>query len=86
MLFRSLAVGHELRNQYTITYSPSNFVANGKYHRIKIEIPNHNGYQVRARRGYFAKSRTNAAKPAANSSTNPAPPAPAGQSPPSAKP
>ncbi len=79
-------IGDELRNQYTITYSPSNFVANGKYHRIKIEIPNHNGYQVRARRGYFAKSRTNAAKPAPSSSTNPAPPAPAGQSPPSAKP
>ena len=56
-------IGDELRNQYTITYSPSNFVANGKYHRIKIEIPNHNGYQVRARRGYFAKSRTSAAKP-----------------------
>jgi len=79
-------IGDELRNQYTITYSPSNFVANGKYHRIKIEIPNHNGYQVRARRGYFAKSRTNVAKPAATSGNNPAPPAPAGQSPPSAKP
>jgi Ca-activated chloride channel family protein len=71
-------IGDELRNQYTITYSPSNFVANGKYHRIKIEIPNHNGYQVRARRGYFAKSRTTAAKPA----QNPAPPVPAGQTPP----
>ena len=81
-------IGDELRNQYTITYSPSNFVANGKYHRIKVEIPNHGGYQVRARRGYFAKSRTNAAKPApaAGSATNPAPPAPVGQSPPSAKP
>jgi Ca-activated chloride channel family protein len=66
-------IGDELRNQYTITYSPSNFVANGKYHRIKIEIPNHNGYQVRARRGYFAKSRTAAANPQAA-------PAPAGQS------
>jgi VWFA-related protein len=40
-------IGDELRNQYTITYSPTNFVDNGKYHRIKIEIPNHNGYQVR---------------------------------------
>jgi Ca-activated chloride channel homolog len=75
-------IGDELRNQYTITYSPSNFVANGKYHRIKIEIPNHNGYQVRARRGYFAKSRTNAAQPV----QNPAPRAPAGQSPPTTKP
>jgi Ca-activated chloride channel homolog len=65
-------IGDELRNQYTITYSPSNFVANGKYHRIKVEIPNHNGYQVRARRGYFAKSRTAGSNPQA-------PPAPAGQ-------
>jgi hypothetical protein len=30
------------------TYNPSNFVANGKYHRIKIELPNHGGYLVRA--------------------------------------
>jgi len=75
-------IGDELRNQYTITYSPSNFIANGKYHKIKIEIPNHNGYQVRARKGYFAKSRTSAAK----SAQNPAPPAPAGQSPPLPKP
>jgi VWFA-related protein len=75
-------IGDELRNQYTITYSPTNFVDNGKYHRIKIEIPNHNGYQVRARRGYFARSRTGAAK----TGQNPAPPPPAGQTPPVPKP
>jgi Ca-activated chloride channel family protein len=62
-------IGDELRNQYTITYSPTNFVANGKYHRIKIEIPNR-GYQVRARRGYFARSRTGSANPASNPATN----------------
>jgi Ca-activated chloride channel homolog len=71
-------IGDELRNQYTITYSPSNFVANGKYHRIKIEIASHNGYQVRARRGYFARSRTGSAgssqAPAQSPSTS-APPA-----------
>ena len=78
-------IGDELRNQYTITYSPSNFIANGKYHRIKIEIPNHNGYQVRARRGYFAKSRTNAPKPV-STGANPAPPAPSGQTSPISKP
>lgn len=75
-------IGDELRNQYTITYSPSNFVANGKYHRIKIEIPNHNGYQVRARRGYFARSRTSPNLPG----TPPASSAPASQSRPTAKP
>ena len=87
-------IGDELRNQYTITYSPSNFIANGKYHKIKIEIPNHNGYQVRARKGYFAKSRTTAGRPGQNPApsapgTTPAPPpgpAPAGQSPPPVKP
>jgi Ca-activated chloride channel homolog len=80
-------IGDELRNQYTITYSPTNFVANGRYHKIKIEIPNHNGYQVRARRGYFAKSRTSAGNPAGGpAGGNAVPPAPAGQSSPVAKP
>ena len=65
-------IGDELRNQYTITYSPTNFVANGKYHRIKIEIPNHNGYQVRARRGYYARSRTGNSNSPANSAPPPA--------------
>ncbi len=48
-------IGDELRNQYQITYNPSNFVPNGKYHRIKLEVPKFNGYQVRARRGYYAR-------------------------------
>src|SRR5712671_486830 len=52
-------IGDELRNQYQITYNPSNFVPNGKYHRIKLEVPKHKGYQVRARRGYFASANTN---------------------------
>ena len=63
-------IGDELRNQYTITYSPSNFVANGKYHRIKIEIPSQKGYQVRARRGYYARSRTGAVNPTNNNPAN----------------
>jgi VWFA-related protein len=69
-------IGDELRNQYTITYSPSNFIANGKYHRIKIEIPSHNGYQVRARRGYFARSRTGSASPTQTPAQNPSTSAP----------
>jgi VWFA-related protein len=63
-------IGDELRNQYTITYSPSNFVANGKYHHIKIEIPSQKGYQVRARRGYYARSRTGAVNPTNNNPVN----------------
>jgi len=52
-------IGDELRNQYSIAYNPSNYVLDGKYHRIRIEVPDHKGYQVRARRGYFAKASTN---------------------------
>jgi Ca-activated chloride channel family protein len=48
-------IGDELRNQYQITYNPSNFAPNGKYHRIKLETPKFNGYQIRARRGYYAR-------------------------------
>jgi Ca-activated chloride channel homolog len=49
-------IGDELRNQYSIAYIPTNYVIDGRYHRIRIEVPGHNGYQVRARRGYFARA------------------------------
>jgi Ca-activated chloride channel family protein len=52
-------IGDELRNQYSITYNPNNFVADGRYHKIRIEVPEHKGYQVRARRGYFAHANAN---------------------------
>jgi Ca-activated chloride channel homolog len=56
-------IGDELRNQYSIAYSPTNYLMDGRYHKIRIETPDHKGYQVRARRGYFA--RANATSPAA---------------------
>ena len=49
-------IGDELRNQYSIAYAPSNYVVDGRYHRIRIEVPDHKGYQVRARRGYYARA------------------------------
>src|SRR5215472_13554590 len=52
-------IGDELRNQYSIAYAPANYVLNGQYHKIRIEVPDHKGYQVRARRGYFARANTN---------------------------
>ncbi len=52
-------IGDELRNQYSIAYIPTNYILDGKYHKIRIEIPEHKGYQVRARRGYFAKANNN---------------------------
>jgi VWFA-related protein len=62
-------IGDELRNQYSIAYNPTNALLDGKYHRIRIEVPEHNGYQIRARRGYFAR---------ANGDLSTKPPAPSG--------
>jgi Ca-activated chloride channel family protein len=49
-------IGEELRNQYSISYNPSNHGIDSKFHKIRIEVPEHPGYQVRARRGYFARA------------------------------
>ena len=57
-------IGDELRNQYSLAYNPSNHAYDGRYHKIKIETPDHKGYQVRARRGYFARTNTDTPKPA----------------------
>jgi Ca-activated chloride channel homolog len=51
-------IGDELRNQYSIAYIPTNATLDGRYHRIKIEVPDHKGYQVRARRGYYARANS----------------------------
>ena len=48
-------IGDELRNQYSIAYQPMNYVLDGRYHKIRLEVPDHKGYQVRARRGYYAR-------------------------------
>jgi Ca-activated chloride channel family protein len=57
-------IGDELRNQYSIAYDPSTHALDGRYHKIKIEVPEHKGYQVRARKGYFARTNVDPAKPA----------------------
>ena len=57
-------IGDELRNQYSIAYIPTNYVLDGRYHRIRIEVPDHKGYQVRARRGYFARANNENNQPA----------------------
>jgi Ca-activated chloride channel family protein len=49
-------IGDELRNQYSIAYNPTNYVVDGRYHKVRIELPEHKGYQVRARHGYYARA------------------------------
>jgi Ca-activated chloride channel homolog len=61
-------IGDELRNQYSIAYIPTNYVLDGRYHRIQIDVPGHKGYQVNARRGYFARASNSGNNPPAPSS------------------
>jgi VWFA-related protein len=56
-------IGEELRNQYSLAYNPINHSLDGRYHKIRIETPDHKGYQVRARRGYYARSNQENAAP-----------------------
>jgi VWFA-related protein len=53
-------IGDELRNQYSIAYIPTNYVVDGRYHKVRIEVPEHKGYQVRSRRGYYARANRDA--------------------------
>ena len=61
-------IGDELRNQYSIAYLPANYVLDGRYHKIRIEVPEHKGYQVRARRGSYARANRETAVPPAPAS------------------
>jgi Ca-activated chloride channel homolog len=65
-------IGDELRNQYSVAYLPTNSILDGRYHKIRIEVSEHKGYQVRARQGYFARPNPSFSP---NSAPSAAPPA-----------
>jgi len=54
-------ISEELRNQYSLAYNPMNHAFDGRYHKIVVETPEHKGFQVRARRGYYARAHQDAA-------------------------
>jgi Ca-activated chloride channel homolog len=48
-------IAHEIRNQYTIVYSPLNENLDGSFRRIKVELSSqYKGATVRAKNGYYA--------------------------------
>jgi VWFA-related protein len=47
-------VAHDIRNQYTIEYSPSNTAMDGTYRQIKIAVKAPGNPTVRTRSGYYA--------------------------------
>jgi Ca-activated chloride channel family protein len=48
------AIERELRGQYSLSYDSSNSSLDGKFRRVKISLPRHQGLTVRAKKGYFA--------------------------------
>lgn len=59
----TLAVAHDIRNQYTLAYSPLKQEMDGSYRRIKVVVNAANRPSVRTRTGYYAseESKTSAA-------------------------
>jgi VWFA-related protein len=49
-----LDIGVELRSQYSLAYSPTNAIADGKFRKIRIEVTSRKGLDVRTRKGYYA--------------------------------
>jgi Ca-activated chloride channel homolog len=50
----ALQVAHEIRNQYTIAYSPTVQAMDGSFRQIKVVVNGPGHPQVRTRSGYFA--------------------------------
>ncbi len=50
----TLSVAHDIRNQYTLGYSPSNEALDGSYRQIKVVVDARNRPTARTRTGYYA--------------------------------
>jgi VWFA-related protein len=49
-------IAHDIRNQYTLAYTPSNQDLDGTYRRIQVVVEGPNQPSVRTRSGYWAAS------------------------------
>jgi Ca-activated chloride channel family protein len=50
-------IGLELRNQYTLAYSPAQIEADGKYRRVQVKLVEQRDLHLSWRPGYYAPSR-----------------------------
>jgi Ca-activated chloride channel homolog len=62
----TLQVAHDIRNQYTIAYTPTNQALDGSYRQIKVVVNASNRPSVRTRSGYYAKGDATSAATAPN--------------------
>ncbi len=64
----ALRVAHEVRNQFTLAYTPSNAALDGSYRQIRVTVEGPNRPTARTRTGYYAtpepRPRQVASKPA----------------------
>ncbi len=60
-------VARDIRNQYTIVYSPTNTAMDGSFRAVKVTV-NQKGLTVRTRSGYYATPDQSAPKTAASGS------------------
>jgi Ca-activated chloride channel homolog len=61
----ALEIAHDIRNQYTIAYSPNIQALDGSYRQIKVTVDAPGKPVVRTRSGYYATPDTEASKRAA---------------------
>jgi Ca-activated chloride channel homolog len=57
-------VAHDIRNQYTIQYTPANLAMDGTFRQIKIAVNAPGHLTVRTRNGYYATPEQGAPRPA----------------------
>ncbi len=60
-------VAHDIRNQYTIAYSPSNQALDGTFRRIRVVVNGSNKPVVRTRSGYYATPEGTSSRPSGSS-------------------
>jgi len=58
----ALRVAHEVRNQYTIAYTPSNAALDGSYRQIRVSVEGPDRPVARTRTGYYATPAKPASK------------------------
>ena len=65
-------IAHDIREQYTLAYSPMNRTADGAYRAIQVKAtaPGHGRLTVRTRTGYYAPSKPQPIAPLVGSQSN----------------
>jgi Ca-activated chloride channel homolog len=53
-------IANEIRNQYTLAYTPTNTELDGSYRRVRVEVKGIGRHTVRTRPGYYAKLKQTA--------------------------